>query len=43
MNSEDFNYSGLNALFINCTLKKSPKVSHTDGLIEISQAIMEKQ
>ena len=32
----------LKALFINCTLKKSPEMSHTDGLIRISKAIMEK-
>ena len=36
-----FDFSGLNALFVNCTLKKSPELSHTQGLIDISQAIME--
>ncbi len=36
------NFSDLKALFINCTLKKSPDLSHTEGLIRISQAIMEK-
>jgi len=36
-------YSNLKALFINCTLKKSPEKSHTDGLVNISRAIMEKQ
>ncbi len=35
-------YSDLSALFLNCTLKRSPEVSHTDGLIRISKAIMEK-
>lgn len=35
-------YSDLSALFINCTLKKSPELSHTYGLIEISKSIMEK-
>lgn len=35
-------YSDLNALFLNCTLKKSPELSHTEGLIRISKAIMEK-
>jgi multimeric flavodoxin WrbA len=39
-NSEDF--SKLKALFINCTLKKSPKTSNTRGLIDVSKAIMEK-
>ena len=35
-------YSDLKALILNCTLKRSPELSHTDGLIRISQAIMEK-
>jgi multimeric flavodoxin WrbA len=34
--------SDLKALFLNCTLKRSPKMSHTDGLIQISRAILEK-
>ena len=34
--------SDLNAIFLNCTLKKSPEVSHTEGLARISRAIMEK-
>ena len=33
-------YSDLRALFINCTLKKSPEESNTEGLIAISAAIM---
>ena len=37
-----WDFSGLNALFLNCTLKKSPQLSHTEGLIKISRAIMEK-
>ncbi len=36
-------YSHLTALFINCTLKRSPEISHTDGLVKISRAIMERQ
>lgn len=36
----DVDYSDLTALFINCTLKRSPEVSHTRGLIDISEAIM---
>ncbi len=32
----------LYALFLNCTLKKSPEMSHTQGLVDISTAIMEK-
>ncbi|MCH8322678.1 MAG: flavodoxin family protein [Proteobacteria bacterium] len=39
-NTTDF--SGLTALFLNCTLKRSPELSHTEGLIRISRAIMEK-
>jgi multimeric flavodoxin WrbA len=36
-----WDFSDLKALFLNCTLKKSPELSHTQGLIDISQAIME--
>lgn len=35
-------FSNLKAVFINGTLKKSPRLSHTDGLINISKNIMEK-
>ncbi len=37
-----WDFSGLKALFLNCTLKPSPGLSHTQGLIDISRAIMEK-
>lgn len=37
-----WDFSNLSALFLNCTLKRSPEVSHTEGLINISRAIMEK-
>ncbi len=37
-----WDFSDLRALFLNCTLKKSPELSHTEGLITISRAIMEK-
>ncbi len=37
-----WDFSDLKALFLNCTLKRSPEPSHTDGLIQISQAILEK-
>src|SRR2546429_3759294 len=33
-------YGDLRALFINCTLKRSPELSHTEGLERISQQIM---
>ena len=36
-------YEDLNALYINCTLKRTPRTSHTEGLMKVSQAIMEKQ
>lgn len=39
---KETDFSGLKAVFINCTLKKSPAVSHTDGLMSVSQQIMEK-
>ena len=37
-----WDFSGLRALFLNCTLKKSPELSHTQGLIDIATAIMRK-
>lgn len=37
-----WDFSDLKALFLNCTLKKSPETSHTQGLIDITTAIMEK-
>jgi len=40
---EQKDYSDLKAIFFNGTLKKSPSVSNTDGLIEASKKIMEKQ
>ncbi len=36
-----WDFSDLHALFLNCTLKKTPELSHTQGLIDISAAIME--
>jgi len=36
-------YSDLRALYINCTLKRSPEQSHTQGLADRSIAILEKQ
>jgi multimeric flavodoxin WrbA len=37
-----WSFSYLKALVINCTLKRSPEVSHTDGLVRIARAILEK-
>jgi len=39
-NTTDF--SDLRALFLNCTLKKSPDRSHTAGLMQIARSILEK-
>ena len=36
-----FDFSGLSALFLNCTLKPTGEVSHTEALIMVSRAIME--
>jgi multimeric flavodoxin WrbA len=38
-----WDFSHLRALFINCTLKKSPEVSNTQGLADISIEIMRRQ
>ena len=38
-----WDFSDLRALFINCTLKRSPELSHTQGLIDISSEIMARQ
>jgi hypothetical protein len=35
-------YSDLRALFVNCTLKRSPEVSNTQGLMDISIEIMRR-
>lgn len=40
-NSGHCDFSDLKALFLNCTLKRSPEQSHTQGLIDISKTIME--
>jgi multimeric flavodoxin WrbA len=36
-----WDFSDLTAVFINCTLKRSPQVSNTEGLMNVSRAIME--
>jgi multimeric flavodoxin WrbA len=38
----DLDFSNLKALFLNCTLKKSPQQSHTRGLVDVSKHIMEE-
>ncbi len=39
---EGQDFSGLSALFLNCTLKRSPELSHTEGLVAISRAILDQ-
>jgi len=36
-------YRDLRAVFVNCTLRRSPEVSNTEGLAAISQEIMRRQ
>jgi multimeric flavodoxin WrbA len=36
-----WDFSDLSAVFLNCTLKRSPQVSNTEGLMRVSQAILE--
>ncbi|MER8047564.1 flavodoxin family protein [Streptomyces sp. NPDC094032] len=43
MASTAYRYDDLSALFINCTLKRSPEVSNTEGLIERSRQVMTGQ
>jgi multimeric flavodoxin WrbA len=37
-----WDFAGIRALFLNCTLKPSPEISHTDGLIDMAKTIMER-
>lgn len=39
----EFQYGDLKALFINCTLTRSPGDSHTETLMQVSMDIMKKQ
>ncbi len=36
-------FSHLSVLFINCTLKRSPRKSHTQNLIEVAKSIMQTE
>jgi multimeric flavodoxin WrbA len=40
--SSPYDFTGLSAIFLNCTLKRTGELSHTEGLIQISKQIMEK-
>ena len=39
--TSEHDFTDLRALFVNCTLKPSPERSHTQGLVDVSVAIME--
>ncbi len=43
MTNIKYDFTGLKALFFNCTLKKSPEKSHTELLVNVSRDIMKKQ
>lgn len=43
MSDTKVKYNDLSAVFINCTLTKSPAESHTGLLVEVSENIMKKQ
>ena len=38
-----WDFSDLTALFVNCTLKRSPEVSNTEGLAQVSMEILRRQ
>lgn len=42
MVSDGYDFSGLKAVFINCTLKRSPEPSHTQGLMDVSRRLVEQ-
>ena len=42
-NQSRWDFSDLRALFVNCTLKRSPEISNTEGLASISMEIMRRQ
>ena len=41
MDDSPYDFTGLRAMYINCTLNRSPEPSHTQGLVDRSVAIME--
>src|SRR4051794_26662801 len=42
MTETTYDFTGLRALFINCTLKRSPEPSNTQALVDASRHIMEE-
>ena len=41
-NASAWRFDGLRAMFINCTLKPSPELSHTQGLVDASADVMRR-
>ncbi len=42
MSAADWDFGELRATYVNCTLKRSPERSHTQGLVDISAGIMRR-
>ena len=42
MPADTYDFSGLKAVYLNCTLKRSPEPSNTQGLMDVSRRIMER-
>ena len=42
MTENTWDFTGVRALFVNCTLKPSPQVSNTQALVDASRALMER-
>ncbi|MCG9794139.1 flavodoxin family protein [Flavobacterium algicola] len=40
---KNIDFSNLKVIYVNCTLKKSPEISHTSHLIDVSKTIMKKE
>ena len=40
--SDSWRFDGLRAMYINCTLKPSPEMSHTQGLVDASADVMRR-
>jgi multimeric flavodoxin WrbA len=39
----EWDFSNISALYVNCTLKRSPRRSHTQGLMDVSMGIMQRK
>jgi len=42
MTENTWDFAGVRALFINCTLKRSPEISNTQALVDASRTLMER-